>query len=233
MNIAVLTAGGVGSRLNNNIPKQFLTVNDIPIIIYTLQRFQDDKSIDKIIIACLKEWQPALLAYKKEFNIDKLEWIVEGGGTGAESIVNCLNKLSEEYSSDTTIIVHDGNRPLVSHDVIKDALEVYEKYGNAIACLPSTEVLLSVSDESPHCSGKSLNRDAIKRTQTPHVFALGEVSQLYEDSFKKGLSPVAPCDAALLNNHPVYLSKGSELNFKITTPEDLRILKALIKDGIR
>ena len=97
---AILTAGGVGSRMQKDVPKQFITVNDIPIIIYTLQQFQKSEYVDKIVIACLKEWQPILRAYSKEFNISKLQTIVEGGETGIDSIHNAFNGLSDDSDND-------------------------------------------------------------------------------------------------------------------------------------
>ncbi|UTX51382.1 2-C-methyl-D-erythritol 4-phosphate cytidylyltransferase [Candidatus Saccharibacteria bacterium TM7i] len=233
MNVAVLTAGGVGSRLNNNIPKQFLTVNDVPIIIYTLRQFQKNKDVDKIIVACLEDWKPALNAYKREYDIDKLEWIVNGGETGAESIVNCLDALKKNLGNeDVTVIIHDGNRPLVSSDVIKSALLVKKEYGNAIACLPSNEVLLELNNANDNSSNHSINRDVVRRTQTPHVFSLDDIRDKYSKAMKNGIHPVAPCDAVIINNERVYLSEGSELNFKVTTQGDLKILRALIESGV-
>ena len=88
MNAVILTAGGVGSRMNNNIPKQFLTVNNKPIIIYTLEAFQNHPNIDLIIVACLAGWEQILSAYATQYDISKLKYIVPGGSSGQESITN-------------------------------------------------------------------------------------------------------------------------------------------------
>lgn len=230
MNVAVLTAGGSGTRMNNNIPKQFLTVNDIPIIIYTLRSFQCNERIDKIVVACLKAWQPALESYKKEFSITKLDMIVDGGNEGSESISNCLDGLTDVCSDDDIIIIHDGNRPFVSHEVIDDAIKVCMENGNAVAVTPSTEVL--VEDKGNRMlSIKSLSRDDIKRTQTPHVFLYGDLKRIYAQIKQKGLKPVATCDAAIALGIPIHLSVGSALNFKITTQEDLKLFRSLINHG--
>lgn len=229
MNIAILTAGGIGSRMNNNIPKQFLTVNDIPIIIYTLQSFQNSDTIDKIVVACLKEWQPVLNSYKKEFNISKLETIVDGGDEGVESIKNCLDSL-EDCSDDDVIIIHDGNRPFVTHKVISDAVQLCKEKGNAVAVTPVNEVLLQ-DKGNKMVSRKALIRDDIKSTQTPHVFKYGDIRNIYKKMRERGLTPVAICDAAVELGIPVHLSMGSVLNFKITTQENLRLFKALINHG--
>lgn len=226
MNVAIVTAGGVGSRMNSRIPKQFITVNDVPILIYTLKKFEQHPAIDAIIVPCLKDWQSALLAYKREYNITKLRWVVDGGGTGAESIMNCLNQLRDVCKKDDIIIVNDGNRPLVSDEVLTDALDVYNRHGNAVACIPTTEVVVRKTPDAI-CSSESINRDELFRTQTPHIFSYGDLYEMYAALIARGVEPVAPCDAAIRLGKDIYLSQGSDLNFKITTQDDLQMFKAL------
>lgn len=226
MNVAIVTAGGVGSRMNSRIPKQFITVNDIPILIYTLKKFEQHPLIDAIIVPCLKDWQSALLAYKREYNITKLQWVVDGGSTGAESIMNCLQQLQNICKKDDVIIVNDGNRPLVSDAVLNDALNTYKQHGNAVACVPTTEVVVRKAPNAI-CSSESINRDELFRTQTPHVFSYGDLYEMYTTLIVRGDEPVAPCDAAIKLGREIYLSKGSDLNFKITTQDDLQMFKAL------
>ena len=96
MNVAVLTAGGIGSRAHQDLPKQFLTVENKPILIYTLEAFQQHPSIDEIYISCLEGWETVLEAYAKQFNITKLKRIVTGGATGQESIYNGLKAIKED-----------------------------------------------------------------------------------------------------------------------------------------
>ena len=118
MNTAIIIAGGIGSRMGQEIPKQFLTVNEIPIIIYTLKAFQQHKNIDRIVVACLSGWEEALKAYCKQFAITKLEAVVVAGNTRFESICNGLNYLEKSSCSSDLITIHDANRPLVLENII-------------------------------------------------------------------------------------------------------------------
>ena len=144
--IAILTAAGVGSRTGQDIPKQFLHIENKPLIIYTMEAFQNHPSIDEIIVVCLDGWHDILKAYAKQFNITKLKSVVSGGDTGQESIKNGIMEASKRYSDDSIIIVHDGNRGLVSNEVISDAISTYNQYGNAVAVIPCTEAVYESDD---------------------------------------------------------------------------------------
>ena len=149
--VALLTAAGVGSRMNNNIPKQFIAVENKPIIIYTLEAFENHPSIDEIIVACLEGWIPILQAYAKEYNISKLKYIVKGGATGQESITNCLETLiAAGLKENDIVMVHDGNRPLVSSSIISESLASCISKGKAVAHVPCNEVIVTTQDQL-HC----------------------------------------------------------------------------------
>ena len=113
MNIAIVIAGGSGSRMNNEIPKQFIHIYDKPILIYTLEGFEKHPDIDAIEVVCLDGWQDILKAYAKQFHINKLKWVVTGGNTGQESIRNGVDNLAGVCSDKDIIIIHDGIRPMV------------------------------------------------------------------------------------------------------------------------
>ena len=124
-NIALIIAGGVGNRMHQDIPKQFLNVNNKPIIIYTLEAFQKHPNIDAIEVVCLKGWHDILRAYAKQFGITKLENIVSGGETGLQSIRNGLKDIAKRYHDDDDIVlIHDAIRPMVSQDIISDNIRV-------------------------------------------------------------------------------------------------------------
>ena len=135
MNIAILTAGGIGSRTHQDIPKQFLNVDNKPIIIYTLEAFQQHPNIDEICVAILEGWDQILWAYAKQFNITKLKYVVTGGSTGQESIFNGLKAIRQDHKDDDVVVVHDGNRPMVSQDIITDNLVKQKQYGSAVATI--------------------------------------------------------------------------------------------------
>lgn len=227
MNVVVLTAGGIGSRMNNNIPKQFLTVDNKPIIIYTLEAFQSHPNIDMIIVSCLAGWEQILWAYATQYGITKLKFVVQGGKTGQESITNALNKLKEVCSDNDIVMVHDGNRPLVSNMIISDSLATCVNKGNAVAQIPCTEALITTNDQET--SEKLLNRDAVKRTQTPHTFRFGKLYNAYSEMIRLGETEVvAPCAVMMKLGEKINFSNGAEDNFKITTQTDLKIFEALI-----
>lgn len=220
---AILTAGGVGSRMQNNIPKQFLTVNNIPIIIYTLQQFQSNENVDNIVIACLDEWQPMLRAYVKEFDISKVSSIVEGGETGVDSIINCFNEIDE---NNEIVIIHDGNRPLVTDDIINDNLVAAREIGATSTYIDIHDGIVQV-DDNLHAIPTDIKRQDIKSTQTPHAFKQSVLQDIINTIDDKN-AYISLADAALKLGKNLTLVKGSETNFKITTQNDLTMFEAII-----
>lgn len=112
-NIALLIAGGSGNRMGQSIPKQFLTVNERPVIVYTLEAFQKHPEIDEIAVVCIEGWQAVLQAYANQFNITKLKYIVPGGKNGQDSIRNGVYELEKHHNADDIVLIHDAIRPMV------------------------------------------------------------------------------------------------------------------------
>lgn len=231
MNIALVTAAGVGSRMNCHIPKQFLTVNDKPIVLYTLEALQNNPNIDSIVVACLSGWEKVLETYVKHHQLDKVRQIVEGGETGQESITRCLDAIRGSVAPDDLVIVHDGNRPFIEDFVLNESIRVCKEYGNAVAAIPCTEAILRIGKKKAPVlkSGQSIDRDTLVRTQTPHTFRFADIDQAYIDIKSHNTAAVAACTVMIELGKEVFLSPGSELNFKITTQEDLRMFSALLK----
>ena len=228
MNIALITAAGTGTRMHQDIPKQFINVNDKPIIIYTLEAFQKHPDIDGILVVCLNGWHDILKAYARQFGITKLVNIIDGGKNGQESIFKGLVYLHDNYKPDDVVLVHDGNRPLVSQDIISDSLAKCKKYGSAIAAIPCAEVILLSDDKV--CSEKSFPREKTMRTQTPHTFKIEKLYNAHLEAQKRGILNTAASCALLIDlGETLYFSVGEEKNMKITTMEDLEIFKAIIK----
>ena len=227
MNIALITAGGNGKRIHQDITKQFLNVNNKPIIVYTMEAFQNHPDIDAIEVVCLDGWHQILEAYAKQFNITKLVGIVSGGKNGQESIKNGLNEINKKYSKDDIVIVHDGNRPLVSEEIISDSIAKCLMYGSGIAAIPCVEAMLETDDRIS--SNKQISRDNLMRTQTPHAFKLEKLLWAHEEAEKMGIkNSVASCTLMLELGEKIYFSAGSEKNIKLTTPVDIEIFKALL-----
>lgn len=227
MNIALLTAAGTGSRTHQDIPKQFLHVNNKPIIIYTLEAFQKHPNIDEICVVILKGWEDILWAYAKQFNITKLKYVVNGGESGQESIFNGLKAISANVEEDDVVIVHDGNRPMVGQELITDSLVKYKQFGSAVAVIPCTEVVFVSKDGCE--STRSIPREELWRTQTPHTYSFKELMSAHEVAKEHGIKNMA-ASCALMEalGKPIFFSKGSEKNLKITTVEDIEIFKALL-----
>ena len=226
-NIALIIAGGVGARMHQDIPKQFLSVNDKPVIIYTLEAFQNHPDIDAIYVACLSGWQEILKAYIKQFNITKAVTIIEGGKNGQDSIRNGVYAIAENYQDDDLIMVHDAIRPMLSADIISENIVKCKKYGNAITVIPCMEAMLKSEDEIE--STESILRNSLFRAQTPQTISVGEAVRLHKEALEKGITnSVATCTLLLELGRKVYFAKGSELNIKITTTDDITIFKALL-----
>lgn len=227
MNIALLTAAGTGTRMHQDIPKQFIHVDNKPIIIHTMEAFQNHPSIDAILVVTLDSWKDVLWSYAKQFNITKLKWVIAGGETGQDSIKKGLDKLNNECPEDSVVMIHDGNRPLISSEIISDSFATFAKYGSAVAVIPCTEVVFE--SENGFSSCVSTEREKLFRTQTPHTYKLKDILNAHKIAKEKGISgTAASCMLMKEIGQTTYFSKGSEENLKITTMDDLKIFKALL-----
>ncbi len=230
MNIALLTAGGVGNRMGQDIPKQFMTIDNIPVIIYTMQAFQRHPLVDAIAVVCLQGWQVVLQAYANQFNITKLKWIFEGGDSNQHSIRNGLEGLHDAGRPDDDIIlVHDGVRPLVSERIITENIEKCRKYGYAVTGLVCKEAIMEKVDDC--VKNISIPRERLIRTQTPHTYRLGDLLKAHHEAEEKRVqNTVASCTLmSALGVDSQRLVMGSERNgLKLTQTEDIDLFKALI-----
>lgn len=229
MNIALIIAGGSGHRMGQDVPKQFLTVNEKPIIIYTLENFQNNPKIDDILVVCIDGWQGVLEAFAKQFNITKLKYIIKGGASAQESIRLGVNKLHENYEGDTCVIIHDGIRPLVDESVLNDVIKKCEKYGNGVTSLPYNEQIFVINDENT--TKKYIPRETLRRVSTPQAYKLDKLYNSYERAFKEniGISGSSYVNTMMVElGETLYFAKGSDKNIKLTTKDDLYIFKAYI-----
>lgn len=226
-NIALVIAGGAGNRMHQDIPKQFLTVNEKPVIVYTLEAFQNHPEIEAIAVVCIDGWQQVLWAYAKQFNVSKLRYVVSGGKNGQESIRNGVMELEKHFSPEDLVLIHDAIRPMVSADIISDNIRVAQEHGNAITVIPCAEAMMQT--ENGIVSVGSYPRDRLKRTQTPQAFRIGDICDLHRRALQAGITnSVASCTLKIEMGEQVYFSTGSEKNIKLTTVEDIDIFKALL-----
>ena len=227
--IALIIAGGVGARMGQDIPKQFINVYDKPVIVYTMEAFQYHPAIDAIEVVCLDDWQGALKAYAKQFGIAKLENVVSGGKNGQDSIRNGLYDIAKRHSGDEDIVlIHDAIRPMVSREIITDNIRVCRENGNAITVIPCTAAMLKTFDGSS--TTDQVPRDNLKITQTPQAFFVKDIVEAHKEALRRGITnSVASCTMYIELGRKLYMSQGSEKNLKLTTTEDIEIFKALLK----
>ena len=227
MNSALIIAGGSGQRMQQEIPKQFLNVNDKPVIIYTLEAFQSHPDIDKIGVVCLDGWFDILRAYARQYGIDKLDWIVPGGENGQASIRSGVFEAERRYAGDDIILVHDAIRPMVSQEIISDCIVQCKKHGSAIVVTPcNTVVLRRTTGES---SREVVPRDQLAVTQTPQAFPIKRLADAHRRALELGITnSIASCTLMVELGEEIFFSIGAETNIKLTTPDDLKIFKALL-----
>ena len=225
--VALITAGGSGSRMHQNIPKQFLTVNERPVIVYTLEVFEKHPEVDAIAVVCIEGWQNVLEAYAQQFNITKLKYVISGGTTAFESRRNGVFELEKYFAPDDMVLIHDGIRPMVSPEIISDCIRVAVKNGNAITAIPCPEAMM-ITDDGEVSTGVFVNTN-LKRTQTPHAFYVKDICDYYRKAAEIGLTnSLSPCTMIEELGGHVYFSIGSEKNLKLTTLDDIDIFKALL-----
>lgn len=229
MNIAIIFAGGNGVRMGAGIPKQFLEINGKPIIVHTLQQFQNHDRIDKIYIAVLEKYIPYMKVLCEDYRLTKVIGIVAGGETGQDSIYNALKKAEAENPEESIVLIHDGVRPFITCNVINNNIDGVEQYGNAITCTPCFEtILLSRNGETV---GSVPFRKETYSAQAPQSFYLRDILAAHEqirsmpDRYE---NLVDSCTLVRVLGQTVHMVPGNRGNIKVTTPEDVYIFRALL-----
>lgn len=184
----------------------------------------------RLLFLALSGWEQIMEAYVKQYGITKVKWMVESADSAQASINAALIELEKHCSEDDIVLVHDGNRALISEDIISDSIVTCRTQGNAVAVIPCNEVIVKTNDGE--ISNEFLNRDNLRRTQTPHAFTLGKMLWAHEEAEKRGIEKtIATCDLMMSLGETIYFSIGSEKNMKITTPVDVEIFQALLDLG--
>jgi 2-C-methyl-D-erythritol 4-phosphate cytidylyltransferase len=231
MNIAIVIAGGSGHRMGQDIPKQFINVYDKPVLIYTLQGFQKHPMVDAIEVVCIEGWEKIVWAYAKQFNIDKLKWIVKGGNSGQESIRNGVYNLEGKCNDDDTIIIHDGIRPLVENSVLSDVILKAQKYGNAVTSMPYNEQIFVVSKEDSTTTTQYIPRETLRRVSTPQAYQFRLLDDKYHEAYEKeiGIYGSSYTNTMMVElGVRLHFAAGSDKNIKLTTKDDLEMFKGYL-----
>lgn len=229
MNIAVIFAGGVGQRMHSrDVPKQFLKMHNKPIIIYTLEIFDNHSEIDAIVIACKEEWISYLEKLIYKFRIDKVKKIVPGGETGQMSIYQGLIAAKEIcHGEKSVVLIHDGVRPLINSKVISDNISSVIKNGSAITTAVVHETILVVKED------ESINyvpeREHSRVAKAPQSFWLDDILEAHIKSQQQGIyNYIDSCTMMKQYGYPLYLVDGPLENIKITTPDDFFTMRAIL-----
>ena len=231
MNAAIIIAGGVGSRMHMDIPKQFIHIYDKPVIIYTLQGFQRHPEIDRIGVVCLEGWEDTLRSYARQYGIHKLRWIIPGGATGQESIRNGVERFREELSDDDTVIIHDGIRPMVDSSVLSDVIRVCARHGNGVTSTPFTEQIFRVNPDG-ETTDEFIPRETVRKVATPQAYRYGTLYEAYKRAFAEeiGIYGSSYTNTMMVElGHRLYFAAGSDKNIKLTTKDDLELFKAYLR----
>lgn len=228
--MAIIFAGGSGVRMGAGKPKQFLEVNGKPIIIHTLDIFENHPDVDEIYIACKEEYIEMLRKMLRRFDIMKVRDIVPGGNTGMDSIYNALKAAERQCDEETVVLIHDGVRPCITGKLIDEVIETVGRKGSVATCTPLFETpIISQSGESVE---QTPNRADCYTAQAPQAFRLGEILEVHEKVRKENPGYHGIVDNCTLMRHygkSVAIVKGPRSNIKVTTPEDLYIFKAMIE----
>lgn len=232
MNYALIIAGGSGTRMGQKIPKQFININDKPILIYTLEGFQKHPMIDAIEVVCIDGWHEVLWAYANQFGITKLKWVVPGGKTGQESIRNGVYNLEGIAKEDDLVIVHDGIRPMVDESVLTDVIKVAKEKGNAVTSLPYNEQIFVINPENPETTKQYIPRETLRRVSTPQAYRFDLLDRSYHRAFEEeiGIYGSSYTNTMMVElGETLYFAAGSDKNIKLTTQDDLELFKGYLK----
>ncbi|MBK5240808.1 2-C-methyl-D-erythritol 4-phosphate cytidylyltransferase [Clostridium sp.] len=229
MNIAIILAGGKGTRMGIvDQPKQFIDIYGKPIVVHTIEAFDIHEQIDAIAVVCLKEWHEDIKIWTRKFELNKVKWIVDGGETRQESVLNGLRAIEEDVKPDDIVVIHDAARPLISHRIIVGNIEGAKEYGAVDTVIPTSDTIIQSVDDNTISSIPV--RKELYIGQTPQSFKYSTILEAHESAAKSNLQDSTDdCRLVLNYGKKVHLVTGDKLNFKITTMEDLLLLKSIIK----
>lgn len=232
MNIALILAAGSGSRMGNaDKPKQFLPIYGKPLMIHTIEAFEAHDQIDALVIVTNDAFIDQVKVWCKQYDLSKVKAVVAGGDSRQISVYNGLQAVKEIAKNDNDIIlIHDAARPLISQKIISDNIKGCEEFGAVDTVIKASDTIISSADNK--VINNIPNRSELYQGQTPQTFKLSLILEAHEKA-KSGLIPNVTDDAKLVLSlgKDVHLVEGSKQNFKITTFDDLMMLKALLKIG--
>lgn len=231
MNFAVIFAGGVGSRMHSKgMPKQFLPVFGKPIIVYTLEKFQEAQSVDGIVVVSLESYIDKMRQLADSYHLSKIVSIVPGGASGQDSIYNGLDAMRGKARPDDVVLIHDGVRPVIDSELIEACIESVKKYGTAISASPAIETIVRSSDSSQSDIREIIPRAECLMAKAPQAFRYGRILAAHDRARQEGYHDAI--DSASLMKHygeDLHMVRCKPDNIKITTPVDYFLFKGIVE----
>lgn len=229
MNIAIILAGGVGSRVGADVPKQFIEILGRPVLSYTIERFEQHPEVDAIEIVCRKGYEEKLRQLIEREGFKKIKWVAEGGATFQDSVRSGIDYLKGKIADDDQVLIHYGASPFVGDEIISDAIRVCSEHGNASPA--HSLVYLAASRNNGICTKEFIDRDQTMCLNSPQAIRFDYARWIYEEGERRGLlDTVEPHTTSLMfaMGETVYFSKGSTANIKITTADDLKLFEGWV-----
>ena len=229
MNIAIIFAGGTGKRMNTKSrPKQFLELHGKPILIYTLEQFNNHPDIDGIVLVVLDAWMSYCKELLERFQIKKVGAVVPGGNTAIESQKKGLLKAKELYGADSIVLIHDGVRPLIDEQTISNNISGVKKHRTAITVTPAIETIVIKDKETEETVGQIIERSKVQLARAPQSFYLKDILDAHAKADIDNISFIDSASMMKYYGFELYTVEGSPENIKITTPNDFYTFRALV-----
>lgn len=230
MNIALIFAGGSGNRMGTALPKQFLKINSVPILVHTMRLFERHPEIDRMYLAVPEAYIPKAQELVGEYRLSRTRKVIAGGDSAQDTIYRLLREAAEENSEDSVVLLHDGVRPFITMDLITRSIECVKKYGSAVTCIPSYETVI-VSEDGEKVGEVPFRRETYT-AQAPQSFYLKDILDAHEQIRKRPEgyeNMVDACTILRTLGREVHMVRGNRGNLKITTPEDVFLYRALLE----
>lgn len=224
---AMILAGGVGSRVGADRPKQFVEIFGKPVIAYTIEKYQQNDQVDMIEIVCHKQWISYLQEIVQVYQFTKVQWIVEGGETFQNSVINGMKYMDGKISDNSMVMIHYGAAPFTSQKILNDAISVCKAHGMSVSCTPCYQ-LMGTNDAEGQ-SRQWIDRDKLIQLACPQCFQYSYLKEIYQKAEKAELLEcIEPHVTSLMYalGETIFQSYGDQTNIKITTKEDLYLFEA-------
>lgn len=226
MNAVLVVAGGIGSRMGLDIPKQFYEVDGLPIIMYGLQTLEKTNCVDAVYVVCSEVWMDYMQSLVQKYALSKVKRIVQGGSTRQESVYNGVMMIAEDMSDGDYMCTIDANRPLMDRDCIERAFEAGIVHGAAIGCDDCADTMY-ISDGTGLVSGV-YDRSRLFKGQGPDVAKISLAVETMNKAKADNITDLPLAALLVYYGKTVALIAGARKNFKITTAEDLDLFKAYL-----